>query len=573
MSPIPSAARTRAFAVLLAVGAALVPACATRGVASPQPLAIELAPAGADGWRLTFRAERPIERLDFLRESAFRRAESWRLVTPGYRFGVDGRREHVALEPGAKAGRALEFVLPTDTSVLYKDYEQFQRFTDGGVIAYTGHLAAALPGPAPTARRMRMVPRDGERVIVGGRISATALEWDDGLDNGTYAYFGRRTPIESASIVAVLDPGLPPWLVRRLDLALPRLFADYAALSGRELAIRPMVLFSFAPSQREGSSSWKGGVLPGVIQLHMELAADAPEDPEAVAQFVQFIAHEAAHLWNGDLYSNAGRDASWLHEGGADAFAWRALRRMDLIDDAGLEAREVEALNECLRVLGERPLDSAEQAGDFAPVYPCGALLAWYSELALAHAGAKDDLHGLWRRVFAAAATRGGRYDETTYLDALRAAGASVEAVGFIDAFAHQPMPDRRARLVAAFAAVGAPLSEQPPPRARLDTAVRDALVKVMAGDCNGAVSLSVAKGGYQIHGSSRCATLTRELKVARVQGAAIATAPGAALAALAAACGPGGTVTLDGGEGTPAVRVACGSPVPAAPTWLARVR
>lgn len=259
-------------------------------------------------------------------------------------------------------------------------------------------------------------------------------------------------------MVGILDPGAPKWLDQKLDSTLPQLFADYARLTGVTLAQRPTVLFSFEKARDPHSTTWKGGTLDGLIQLHVEAAADGAEDRGVLERFVKFIAHESAHLWNGQMFHNPESNQSWMHEGGADAFAWRAVRRAGILDDAGLESRLTADLNDCLSSIGSHALDEVEKKGDFGPVYSCGATLAWLTE------AATGDLHAFWKSLFSASEEHRRRYDESLYLSVLKQKERVPGTAAFIDDFVHRDMPDRAEKLAAAFVAAGVPI--RPMPRA-----------------------------------------------------------------------------------------------------------
>ncbi len=540
------------------------------------PVEVRIQTAGRDGyWRVVYRFAKPVAGFDFQRSSRFQRAPAWRVETPGYAIGRGEGRETVRLAPGARPRREIRVAFPVDTRHLEKDYQLFERFSDGSLLLYTGHLSVVPAGASEdtpgTPNRLVLMPRRGEHLVVAGRVFRGRTAWTDAQGEETFVYFGRLVPLETEQMVAVLDPALPPWIERKLHDEIPRLFADYTRLTGFTLEARPTVLFSHRAAADPGSTVWKGGTLPGLIQMHIETAADAPEDRDLLERFFKFLAHEAAHLWNGQMFQTEGKNQSWMHEGGADAFAWRALHRAGLLDDAGLDARQAADLNACLARLGQESLAAAEERGEFRQVYTCGSLLAWLTEAAVRRNDPAADLHSFWAALFRAADRRDRRYDEALYLATLREWTNDLATVAFVEDFLHRPMPDRAARTLAAFRAAGAALRAAPEamPAAQRAEWGWLALVALMRHDCDGKYSLSRRGNRFLIHGMPACRTLKTEVEIERLEDVALVGAGDAAYDALAARCRANGSVRLGGGANTEPMAAPCSMEIPPRPPWL----
>ncbi|HEX3109453.1 MAG TPA: hypothetical protein VHU41_10200 [Thermoanaerobaculia bacterium] len=528
-------------------------------------VSIQIIPNTNDGrWTAVYRLSQPVERLDFSRYGPYKRLPKWRVETKGYTLVAEDEREAIVKAPGAKAQKTITVSFPVDTDVPVKDYQLFDPFSDGGVALYTGHFN--LKGSKSTT--FELAPRRGEHLLVGGKVFNRRTRWtDDGRGEGTFVYYGKVKPVETPYMVGILDPGAPKWLDERLDATLPQLFADYARLTGVTLAQRPTVLFSFEKARDPHSTTWKGGTLDGLIQLHVEAAADGAEDRGVLERFVKFIAHESAHLWNGQMFQAPEANQSWMHEGGADAFAWRAVRRARILDDAGLESRLTEDLNDCLSSIGTHALDDVEKRGDFGPVYSCGATLAWLTE------AATGDLHAFWKSLFSAAEEHGRRYDESLYLSVLKQQERVPGTAAFIDDFVHHDMPDRAEKLAAAFRAAGVPVRPMPdaiPPRQRRVWG-EAALSELMRQDCH-RVSFDRASGRYQVHGKDTCATLKSDLFIDRIEGKSIAREGDAAYDAAAEKCAAHEAVTLEGPDDVK-VSVPCAKALDVRTPWFGIAR
>jgi hypothetical protein len=528
-------------------------------------LTLVIIPNANDGrWTAIYRLDKPAERLDFARTGPYARLPKWRVETKGYSLIHDDQGDAIVKSPGAKAQKTIAVSFPVDTVVPVKDYQLFDAFSDGGLALYTGHFN--LKGSRSTT--FELVPRRNEHLLVGGKLFARRTKWvDDGAGEGTFVYYGKVKPVETPYMIGILDPGAPKWLDQKLDIALPQLFADYARLTGVALAQRPTVLFSFEPARDRNSTTWKGGTLDGLIQLHVEAAADGAEDRDLLERFVKFIAHESAHLWNGQMFHGPESGASWMHEGGADAFAWRAVRRAGILDDAGLDARLTSDLNDCVSAVGSRALDDVEKSGDFKPAYSCGATLAWLTE------AATGDLHAFWKSLFRASEEHGRHYDEAMYLSLLKQQERVPGTAAFIDDFVHHDMPDRAEKLAAAFRAAGVPIRPMPDAIAPQQRRAwgEAALVELMHQDCH-SVSFDRGSGKYHLHGKETCTTLKSDVVVDRVEGKSIARAGDAAYDAASAKCAAHEAVTLEGPDDVK-VSVPCAKALAPRTPWFGIMR
>ncbi len=293
----------RQTAASLVVLVALAGCTATPGLRKPatsvahggsQPY-VTLERDGTSTWRATWHLPVPAKELRFVRRAAWFRSGVFQVLTPGYSVAKDG--DHEVLRTDGEPQRTIAVRFPEYTRILPKEYEFFQKFSDGSVSIYTGHLLTS-PGDEPLVRNFRFVPRDA--VVVCGKRSTSTIDWTDESATGTYVYFGPVVPVETSHSISVVDPGLPDWLERTTRDAIPRLFDLYARRLGAELPERPTVLLSYVPSDQPGFDN-SGGTCPGLIQLTVEGREWEHESPKAMLRLFHFLAHEAAHLWNGQI--------------------------------------------------------------------------------------------------------------------------------------------------------------------------------------------------------------------------------------------------------------------------------
>lgn len=392
--------------------------------ASPRGVAILLEHVSArDAWQVVVTLPRALPRAHFLRGRYPNRIAKWRVTTPGLAIVREGEEDVVRAADGHPF---TTFTLDIATYADHpeKDYQVFVPYSDGSVLVYTGQLDVGASDDEKeddTAPRttFTFVPREGERVVVAGTVAPGARAWTTGPE-GTYVYFGRTEPVVGEGFVGVVDGAMPAWLRAPIESLLPPVFRLYASRTGLPLTFRPMVFLSY----RAEDASFRGyavdgGTLPGLIQLEVRLDPEHQRaDDERVREEVgRVVAHEVAHLWNGQMFHHETHAADWMHEGGADAFAYEALRVLGRIRPEHLREAEADAFSSCL--LGTRlgPVRGADVPGRFKLFYWCGHLVTHLT----------NDPLGFWGRLFREAP--GGVYGEEQLFAQMRGVtnGAAAE--------------------------------------------------------------------------------------------------------------------------------------------------
>ncbi len=495
-------------------------------------------------WRATYLLDSPAGELRFQRPARFFREEVWEVATPGWR--LERRDEHQLLvadtDDTAASRVAVEF--PVHTDHLVKEYEFFQKFTDGSLAVYTGHLYVT-PDEADRLQRVELVPRDDEHLVVRGRLTRGRTIWDDPDGDGTYVYFGRIDPLETEEMIAVVDPGAPSWLVQQMHRLLPEMFAMYSEGFGEPLPWKPMVLFNFENVERGGLSSG-GGTLTGLVQMSATGSAWHDATPESSEHLLYLIAHEAAHLWNGQLHAYDDSADSWMHEGSADAFAELALLRSGAIDATRLAERRTEALNRCVRGLGGGALYDSAQRGQFRNYYACGNILAVWSFAMLSRPAEFGRLFDVWRGVFANANAENSHYDRDSYFRALESLGVEADAIDRLAAFVDETLDDPTTDVLEflGIADIEVVALDRPWKPERRERAAA-ALEHLMELACGGRVSFYREWPMLRTAAIDGCEPFEREMRILTIQGYDVASDGDRALQSMAERCRSGLPVTL----------------------------
>ena len=534
------------------------------GIAYAQQPAVEISVTsiGPDTWQAEYAWSEPVEALRFLLPGEGVR-QRWTLTTPGLRLEPMGRTARLVREDGALfAGASLRF--ETDTTPLNNAYEFFARFSDGGLMLYTGYLVARPMREAenrqsglPGTLQFKLRARDGEQVIVAGAVSDDQLAYVHSR-GGTYAYFGNAPPIEADAALGIVDPGAPAWVRETAAQVLPDTMAWYSGHLGVAPVHRPALFLTIDPA---GERSVGGGVLNALV--HIALTGDwAEHSDELHARLVRLIAHESAHLWNSRIVRNrGGRAQRWLHEGSADALADAAIADLKLLPEARIRAFRDDALNDCVLELGSDSLAALAQRRRYGAHYDCGSS---FERIVAARTGPT----ALWRQLIARAAAGDGRYDLDDYLAALSLVTDSPEITVFAQQLAAQGFARPEQAFAGQLTAAGYNFAFQdgPPRPEQQDRLVQIALVHLVQGDCGQQLPLRNYQSVYVVQGADGCLALRpgERYRIERVNAHAVGTAGAAAYDAIVAACAGGEPVLL--GDGDAQWPVPCNQALPPRP-------
>lgn len=421
--------------------------------ASPRPplheIKVTIQPhANGQMWLVRYDVDEPVEGLLFQRQRNQFRSRTWTGMNGGAMVASQRGVEVIA---GREPLRTFEFLVRPYFGETQKDYEFFVRYSDGGTIVYTGHLSAIPVNCAGDCRvnspegigtykiTYEFIPRAGEHVLIDGAPSTGPLHWDEeGL--GRFVYFGRQLPVTRAGYSYLGDSNSPDWVVAEIDrLTLP-LMQYYGNRTGYQLGRLPLIFLSFDPYSGWGA---RGGVLPGQVQLSIGGSEWRSKSNEHTDRFRRLLAHELAHLWNGDLFQNAGEDGqSWMHEGGAEAFALRALRDGGHMTESRYRSLHTEAINECTSGLSGSALVESDAFRRFQNYYTCGTAINLLAERMTA--GRQSSLFSLWGEIFRRTAGS-NRYSSHVFFRAVQDNAPSPAAAAQLRALVHErlPRPDR----------------------------------------------------------------------------------------------------------------------------------
>ena len=428
------------------LGLACAPgARAPAAVAPPrEPPAISLSEVKTGQWGIVLRAPRATTELRFARNPDDSRARRWQ-VDGGFELVHEGGIDFLRRKDGTPFQTA-SLTVPARYVALPKEYAPFSPYSDGGTLIYSGQFHTC-PGrvecPDDERWSIQVTPPARAHLVVAGGVHESAFTFND-AGEGTNIYAGKTQPLSSSHFVALLDPGLPPEVKAALEHLLPLMMDLFTTRLGA-LPIKPTLFVSLDPEPPKGSGfDMQGGALPGQIFFHLYGEQWAKGAKERLLDLLPWsFAHETAHLFqsigaSGDTYP---MDQSWIHEGGAEAFAALTVLGLGVVSREHIEKRIEAALAECaagLRALAGKPLNASAEAGAFSNYYTCGLVmqLAIHAEVGRASAGARD-LFDVWAQ-FSSRVRGGEPWNQDTFLRTAFDLGA-VEAASFARSLATMP--------------------------------------------------------------------------------------------------------------------------------------
>lgn len=525
-------------------------------------------------WRVRYRLEAPADQLRFIDDFGLRRHDRWRIETRGFHLVARDGNEFIERKDG-KPFREVTARFATDTAKLDKKYPLDKRFTDGSEWLCTLHLYAAPLRRGMQNRqatfRLRLVPAAEESIVLDGQRHADAVTWQDPqVDRGAFVYFGAIAPIETPDVIAIVDPGLPAYLEQQFDDLLPRLFAYYHERTGYALRKRPVILITYDPKD-DGNPGDSGEVLPDVIAFDFRSRKFWNSESAANRRMsFHLLAHEAAHLWNGNRFESVEGDAApWMHEGGADAFAWAAARSFGVLDDEGLRGLVELNLNRCLNKLAPlgMSLQDAFKRGVYELAYSCGSVMNFVVDARLRERGG---LFTYWRALFAIAEKSGDQYSVDQYFSTLAALDAGSALTGSLRELWSRVGADPETTLRATLTAAGIAITPGAVPPEFERIYERNAMSALVAEDCEGAYSLRNWDDRFEVLGLPQCHVLkNRKVTVVGLAGEKV-TDPARLYAAVAKRCAEHADVVAQLADSDQTLSLHCSAPLPAIAPYLA---
>jgi hypothetical protein len=343
----------------------------------------------------------PHDRFAFESNNSPQRRDAWTPIGNGWRF--DG--ETLRRDDGAPFAR-FELRLLPDTGFYDRRYVAVDRIGSEGWALF---LAAFRANSGRTDVRLEGFPRDFVVRVGGETFADLAAALSPGAeDENRLAYVGPDRYVTSGPMTLVAGEEIPRWLHERLLRETGAVVEELTRRFGTPPSTAPTLFITYRTDER-GSGTVAGALDDAVLTFALRGLNLDEENAALGDDLANTAAHEAAHVWNGEIWRSAqNEEQSWLHEGAAEYLASRIRQ-----DPESLRVESERRLNDCALRSDRRPLD-----GSAGPVhaarYDCGFVIQLAAEAASLKAQAGDTFD-LWRAVFEAA--DGGTYTAEAFLD------------------------------------------------------------------------------------------------------------------------------------------------------------
>lgn len=424
----------------------------------------------SDLWQISYELPIAVDHVAFSRNSNFDRRKLYMFDPAKFVWDKAGDVLLIRSADGSKF-TTLELSFHSYYDFIQKDYTHNIKFSDGSMLLYTNHLTlganivedkAVSPfGTSFSGTQFHFYAPRQNIIFLGQRFKDEA-QWTL-TNDGTYIYFGNIAPIETDNMLAIVDPKLPKWVWQHTLKYFPKLFEYYEKKTGQSLNFKPIVFFNFDQLTND-YANYSGGTLDGLVQLTINGQRWSDENEQQFNKLFHFLAHEAAHFWNGQMFSIEDQNHAWMHEGGADAFANFSMLEFGLIDTTQMLQQFEQAANDCILNKGDEPLQQSAKIWRYRNYYSCGAAMAFASHVAIQAKTAEKSLFDVWKQMFTAN-TEDQRYNEQNYFAQLSVLTGSDKLAKSLQRFSHDSNLDNQAELISWFeqSSISAILSDNYP--------------------------------------------------------------------------------------------------------------
>lgn len=497
---------------------------------------------GSEPWSVTWRFATPVMGIRFIRQKDFFRSRTWKVKTGGVKFRKIAAGEALVSDVPLHEITVHFASVPVD---VVNDYAFLMPFSDEGAVIFMDHLHAVpfscvnanclQPGGmvevTSAASKTILRPHDGEGVLVGETTYQGTIAFDRDLHG--MVYFGKQKLRHLDGFDAVLDPALPEWLQRELRKFFPLLLDLFARSSGFPLEKKPILFVPYALAEKVGLQRTIAGVVDHQLAISLQGGRWLEYELERREEILHLLAHETFHLWNANRFQSPDvPGGAWLHEGAAEAIAYRVLFDLGVISRRQYVQSQNEVINRCIvgRDIRMAVRTLVERRRSRRVYYDCGAALHFV--LSLAPGGERHfTLYDFWARMFAAAETNQRVYTHDMFLEAasgtrggefgnrLRDFVSSVFVLGPVSGTTSGGTEESMRRMLAAVdirALEETPQMQFPSWYQRL--LAERVMEMLIDRDCRGHGLYSFSEGGVEIVGAHVCANIKDTQKVEEVE-------------------------------------------------------
>ncbi len=339
-------------------------------------------------WQVEYESLKPVSSISFAHSPDDSRSTRWVLAEQSFKFIQSGGRELIIRKDNKSFSSVTLTFTPTYVH-LPKYYAPFSPYSDGGVLLHSARFFACPELCSGLERNwyLTLTSKDKDNIYHNGQLYHGDVTWWDTGD-GTKLYIGKQLASEEKSFVAIVDQALPTTIKQPLLSLFPEMM-DSLELRYGKLKERPMLFASFGATQGDRYGR-QGGVLNSQVFMHWY--GKLPNmSREEQFELLWFYAHEAAHLYQGEIVGGIDTEHAWIHEGHAEFIALALVKQFDEGFTDLLTLKLEEAKTSCQSFLAKASLSNAAISGSHQVFYQCGLYIYALMNTDLADLSVIDD--------------------------------------------------------------------------------------------------------------------------------------------------------------------------------------
>jgi hypothetical protein len=425
-----------------------------------------------------------------------------------------------------------QFTLRWDGVIHDRRYPPMMKLQNGGALVFTQYLQTRDEGGLSSWRLL--APRGGVAIFRGQKSDKELIipgsVFKDDLRG--WVYLGPDKFANIASVIAIVDDGIPEAATKMLTEGAPALIQFYETALGKKLAAPPVFYLTWNNRDKPRRSYQADTVNGGEIRFGLDGAGWANANATDLERLQATLAHELAHLWNSGIFQQ-GTYKPWLHEGNAELLSFAAQLALGQFDKNQAADRVNTAFMGCIAAAGGKAwLDLASRdRGNFP--YQCGLAIQFALVAQAQKRDAAINATEFWRRLW----REYPRYSEWSVT-------AFVAKVSGLDAgeTLHRLTSDNREPLSVLLTKIikDAGVESAPPnvlSKQALVSLATSAFDDLMRADCGGAISYWQHEDHFLIDDLPSCKTLKKGMKIRNLEQIDILQKPIEAYAAAREAC------------------------------------
>lgn len=356
-------------------------------------------------WEIHYRFKQPVSQITFSTNPNSFREKSWDFIGKNLTLITKKGQQSLIFSKPTKSFKIK--VNGLDNNFYNRNYTPFIVFSDMSSAIYVGHyylssvkIKQNLFHSNKLNLNLQLSTNMREKILYKNKISSNKIKMRKET-NPEYAYFGNLGPSRQKYNTLIIDPKLPKWIISVYEDSTPKIISFFQTSFNIPLPSVPLVLVGF--NNKDISPRIDGGFIGNQVAINIVGNGWSQYNLQNKNEHLRLLTHEISHLWIGGLFKANTKfekfnNVIWMHEGGANAFALKALLELKLVSKDWFNSQYEKAINKCINSLYFSNINSFDKVDKLQSSYPCGASLNLLFEQMLND----KNIFVLWANIFLA---------------------------------------------------------------------------------------------------------------------------------------------------------------------------